>query len=448
MNSAVIKDSSIITYGCRLNSIESQVISDHLSSLKRSDNVIVVHSCAVTKNAEKESYDKVKELVKKNGSLDEASKKKIFVTGCSVQLNPDKYLSLGVDRVIGNADKLNIDSYRDENHQKIWRDIMDVRAIKDLPQTARIEGKTRGLVQIQNGCDHDCTFCVIYKARGKNRSVTLVEVIDQIKILVNAGYTELVLTGVDITDYGKDLSPSLTLGKLIKKIFALVPNILRLRLSSIDVAEIDDELFEVMSSENRVMPYFHLSMQSGSDMILKRMKRRHLSDDIDTFCKSMLEKRSDSVFGADIIAGFPTETNEFFDETVNLISKIPNFLHLHIFPFSAHSGTPASKMPQVNGKIIKERAKILRDIGQKNLINFSRLKIGSTEDVLFESKNFGRTDQFIKVALDEIDSRILNSLSGKIVKIKISDILIDSSYRKDGFLDEKFSFLKGVLQKD
>jgi threonylcarbamoyladenosine tRNA methylthiotransferase MtaB len=273
----------------------------------------------------------------------------------------------------------------------------------------------------------------------------LPEIIEQIRVLVRNGYAEIVLTGVDITDYGKDLDPKLSLGKLIKKIFALVPGVLRLRLSSIDVDEIDEELFEILSNESRVMPYFHLSMQSGSNMILKRMKRRHLRDDIYNFCEKILEKRTESVFGADIIAGFPTETDEFFQETVDLISEIPNFVHLHIFPFSAHSGTPASRMPQVNGKIIKERARILRDIGQKNLINFAKSKIGSLEDVLFESKNFGRTNQFIKVVLEDSDISNLNVLSGKILKMKISDILIDSIGVKDGSVLEKFAFLKSRI---
>ncbi len=461
----------VITFGCRLNFSESQIIADHLKNLGLEDDVIVVHSCAVTQNAEKESLNKVKELIKKysvNEVLDSAhndelskinkdsnvSKKKIFVTGCSAQLNPDKYLALGVDRVIGNENKLEIDSYKNyglvgnSEKKKIWSDISNVRKIDSLPKTTIIEGRTRGLIQIQNGCDHDCTFCVIYKARGKNRSVPLADIFEQVRILVENNYQEIVFTGVDITDYGKDIGKylvefsenhsqnenkneatsgsKLNLAKLIKKTLNLFPKVNRLRLSSIDVAEIDDELFNLLASEPRIMPYIHISMQSGSNLILKRMKRRHLSQNIRDFCLNLLKLRSDIVFGADIIAGFPTETDENFQETVKLISEeIPNFVHLHIFPFSAHSGTAAARMPQINGRIIKERAKILREIHYKNKLQlFEKILITQNiTDVLFETNAIGKTPQFFKVKLVNNHQDVI---IGKILKTRLIGIEKDS----------------------
>ena len=460
----------VITFGCRLNFSESQIIADHLKNLGLEDDVIVVHSCAVTQNAEKESLNKVKELIKKynvsevldldnNNEADQISKdnnnskKKIFVTGCSAQLNPEKYLALGVDRVIGNENKLEINSYKNygavgnSEKKKIWSDIMNVRKIDSLPKTTVIEGRTRGLIQIQNGCDHDCTFCVIYKARGKNRSVPLADIFEQVRILVENNYQEIVFTGVDITDYGKDLvefsestskneikndfrsASKLNLAKLIKKTLNLFPKITRLRLSSIDVAEIDDELFHLLASDFRIMPYIHISMQSGSDLILKRMKRRHLSQDIRNFCLNLLKLRSDVVFGADIIAGFPTETDENFQETVRLISEeIPNFVHLHIFPFSAHSGTAAARMPQINGRIIKERAKNLREVHYNNKLQlFEKILVEKNiVDVLYETNSIGKTPQSFKVKLINNNNNNKNSIVGEILKTRLIGLEKDS----------------------
>lgn len=418
------ESSNIITFGCRLNFSESQIIHDNLKKLNR-DDVIVVHSCSVTKNADKESMSKVRELIQKHKN----DGKKIFVTGCSAQLDPDKYLALGADRVIGNEDKLKIDSYLDSKDKKIWTDMSTARKIENLPKTTILEGKTRGLIQIQNGCDHDCTFCVIYKARGKNRSVPLNEIFEQLRILIENNYREIVFTGVDITDYGKDFTEhNINLAKLIKKTLALFPQIERLRLSSIDVAEIDDELLTLLASETRIMPYIHISMQSGSDLILKRMKRRHLSKDIRNFCFNLLERRPEVVFGADIITGFPTETEELFQETMNLLNEIPNFTHLHIFPFSAHSGTPAARMPQVNGKIIKERARILRELNHKKRLEFLENILKSDEknileqNVLYETNNIGKTSQFFKVKLLKEKNINDENLIGKILKTRLVSI--------------------------
>jgi threonylcarbamoyladenosine tRNA methylthiotransferase MtaB len=438
----------IITYGCRLNAVESQIISDHINTLGN-EKVVVVHTCSVTRNAEKECIDKVKSLIKDNANLSEDKKKIVFVTGCSAQLNPDQYLNLGVDRVIGNADKLAKESYvikSSEDNKKIWSEMSEKRSIDDLPQTARLEGKTRAFVQIQNGCDHDCTFCVIYKARGKNRSVSVQDIVDQVKIFVQNGYQEIVLTGVDITDYGKDFDNGINLAKLVKKILALVPEISRLRFSSIDVAEIDQELLELIIYEQRVMPYFHMSMQAGSDLILKRMKRRHLRNDIKNFYYSVLERRPDSVFGADIIAGFPTETEELFSETADLVKELDHLIHLHVFPFSTHPGTPAARMPQVKKEFIKERAQILRTIGQENLLKFANKRVGCDEEVLFESNGFGRTKHFLKSKLilndlDEHEKSIRNAIVGQIVKKQVKSIFTGYSLNKDGLSCERFSHL-------
>ena len=407
-----ITESQIFTFGCRLNFLESQVIKDHLKNLDQTD-VVVVHTCSVTKNADKESYQKVKELIQQKIT----DGKKVYVTGCSAQLYPDKYLALGVDRVIGNADKLEESSYAQISEPKIWRDISQVKMIDRLPSTIKIDGKTRGLVQIQNGCDHDCTFCVIHIARGKNRSVKPVQILNLIEMMISAGCKEIVLTGVDITDYGKDfMDHKINLAGLVRKILSAFPSLHRLRFSSIDVAEIDQELFEIIISQERLMPYIHLSMQSGSDLILKRMKRRHLSDQIRNFCLSALHHRPEIVFGADIIAGFPTETDELFEQTRHLICEIPNFIHLHIFPFSAHVGTPAARMPQVPALKIKERAKILREIGADNKLKFAQRLVNTDQKVLFENDGSGYTSQFLKFKLQDHNEK---GHIGEIMNVKI-----------------------------
>jgi threonylcarbamoyladenosine tRNA methylthiotransferase MtaB len=427
------KNNNIITLGCRLNDAESEIISNLIGK----NEIIVINTCSVTENAKKESISKIREIITNNKNS--SNQKKIYVTGCAVQLNPDLFLKIdGVDRVIGNMDKLEKSSYNiDSSEQKIWREMfgktekLSFSEIKDeeelirkrninkkikddikktnfiIPNITKLDGKTRGLIQIQNGCNHDCTFCVIYIARGKNRSIRPYEVLNQIKILIENGYKEIVLTGVDITDYGRDFDDiQMNLAKLLKKIINAFSNkLFRIRLSSIDVSEIDNELFDILANEKKILPYFHLSMQSGSDLILKRMKRRHSAQNIRDFCINMLERRNDAVFGADIIAGFPTETEELFLQTKNLVEDIERFIHLHVFPFSAHSETPSSKMPQIDKKTIKERAKILREIGLNNRLKFFQ-NILKNQDllkqkVLFENNYSGYTDQYLKFYLKQ-----------------------------------------------
>jgi threonylcarbamoyladenosine tRNA methylthiotransferase MtaB len=473
------KNEKIITLGCRLNDAESEMISGHLKDLKR-DDLIVVNTCAVTESAKKESIQKISELIKKNQSLPSDLQKKIYVTGCAVQLDPDRFLEIpGVDRVIGNMDKLSKTSYEEQSDQsdsrKIWRKMFGekekIKATDDffkenpdlleekrernkkierqmgeqnfiIPKITKLEGKTRGLIQIQNGCNHDCTFCVIYIARGKNRSVAPSEILSQVKILLLNGYKEIVLTGVDITDYGEDLGTGMNLAKLLKKILnAFGSRLERLRLSSIDVAEIDPELFKVLSSSSKIMPYFHLSLQSGSDLILKRMKRRHSRAQIQDFCQKMLVARPESVFGADIIAGFPTETDELFGETLNLLQEIPRFIHLHIFSFSSHSQTPSSKMPQVSGAKISERAKILRKIGLENRFKFYSevLKLEPIQNVLFESEFSGYSDQFLKFNLA---NQGFEKIKGQIRKVRLLEVTKDEKKTL-----QPFSFLGEIMNQ-
>jgi threonylcarbamoyladenosine tRNA methylthiotransferase MtaB len=465
MTSSEVKESkNIITLGCRLNDSESEIISNHLKNLNLND-VIVVNTCSVTETAKKESVQRIKEIIKNNNDLPENLRKKVYVTGCAVQLDPDRFVEIpGIERVIGNMDKLDQRSYESEiKEKKIWRtmfgqetrfkplEILEKSGENELikkqsekifikneiqnsngflaPNITKLEGKTRGLIQIQNGCNHDCTFCVIYMARGKNRSIPPLEILKQIKILLENGYKEIILTGVDITDYGLDLNEGqINLAKLIKKILnAFDGKLERLRLSSIDVAEIDDELFETLAYSKKILPYFHLSLQSGNDLILKRMKRRHTRAQIINFCLRMIETREDVVFGADIIAGFPTETDELFNDTLNLIKEIPNFIHLHIFSFSAHSETPSAKMPQVDSKIIKQRAKILREAGLENRLKFYEKVLKSEnfdQNVLFESESSGYTEQFLQVKLikNEFEK---NLQKGQIRKVKLLEIIED-----------------------
>ncbi len=450
-------ENQIITLGCRLNDAESEVILRNLKELNRENDVIVINTCAVTENAKKESIEKILNIIKNNHL-----KKEVYITGCAAQLDAEKFLKIdGVSRVIGNMDKLSKSSYLESKETKIiWSKMhgekekfnqielynknkdefyekrklnleIEEKAKKSkfsVPLIQNFDEKTRALVQIQNGCNHDCTFCIIHIARGKNRSILPSEIISQIKILLENGYKEIVLTGVDITDYGLDLLDLKTnLARLIKKILNVFDGKLnRLRLSSIDVSEISDELFEIFASDNRIIPYFHLSLQSGSDIILKRMKRRHTNKDIKDFCYHILQKRSDVVFGADIIAGFPTETDENFLETYSLIEEIKNFIHLHVFSFSSHSQTPSSRMPQVKNDIIKKRSKILRDLGMKNRLEFYKnilLNENKIHEVLFENNKIGYTKQFLKFKYED---SIIDIKKGEIKNVKIKDIIIDN----------------------
>lgn len=386
-------NTQVITFGCRLNSYESQIIQTNVESLNLKD-VIVINTCAVTNEAEKQALQEIRRQKRNNPDS------KIIVTGCAAQLRPELFAKMPeVDKVLGNHEKMNASSYNFnlEQDKVIVNDIMQIKeGAKHLVQ--HFDKKTRAFIEIQNGCNHRCTFCIIPFARGNNRSSTVAQIVDQVKILVAAGYKEVVFTGVDITDYGKDLPGAPSLASLIKRVLTLVPELSRLRLSSVDVAEIDEELFQLMAHEKRLMPHFHISVQAGDNMILKRMKRRHNRERILEFCNSLRHVRPEVSFGADIIAGFPTETDEMFTNTYNLISEA-GIQFLHVFPYSPKAHTPAAKMPQVENIVKKNRAKLLRKRGLVELDKFLQKMIGNTSNILLETNSFGHSENFLPVEL-------------------------------------------------
>ena len=386
----------IFTFGCKLNIFESEVIDKMTSEAK--NNYVIFNTCAVTNEAVRKAKQKIRKIKIENPSLN------VIVTGCAAQIEPKIFSEMNeVNFVVGNKEKL---------EKKTWSNILNCKDdklydkiissnIMDVKKTANhlISGfgtRTRAYIEIQNGCDHRCTFCIIPFGRGNSRSVPPGIIIEQIKNLSNNGYKEIVLTGVDITSYGNDLFIDINLGDLIEKILVLVPKIERIRLSSLDTIEIDDKLFELITQNDRIMPHLHLSLQSGDDLILKRMKRRHTRKDAISFCEEIKDKRPEIVFGADLIAGFPTETNEMFNNTIDLIEKC-GLTFLHIFPFSSKKGTPASRMPQVKKNILKQRTTILKEIkNKKEFIHLSN-SIGKKEEVLSETENYGRAKNFTYV---------------------------------------------------
>ncbi len=385
----------VITLGCRLNMVESEAIRRRAAEAGMAD-AVVVNTCAVTGEAVRHARKTIRRLRR------ERPTSRIIVTGCAAQIEPDVFAEMPeVDHVIGNAEKTKAETFRLLNTPDAPRvrvnDIMSVR------ETAEhlLDGfahNTRGFVQVQNGCDHRCTFCIIPFGRGPSRSVPAGEVVAEVRRLVENGYAEAVLTGVDLTSYGADLPGAMTLGKLVRQILRHVPELIRLRLSSIDQVEADAELIAAIAEEPRLMPHFHLSLQSGDDMILKRMKRRHLRADAIRFCERVRALRPDAVFGADLIAGFPTETDAMFANTLNLVDAC-GLTHLHVFPFSPRPGTPAARMPQVDRAAIKARSAELRRRGEAALTSYLDGQVGRTVDVLMEKGGIGRTPQFAEVAM-------------------------------------------------
>jgi threonylcarbamoyladenosine tRNA methylthiotransferase MtaB len=381
----------VITFGCRLNTYESEVIRRAAGARA---NAVVVNTCAVTAEAVSQARQTIRKIRRARPAAH------IVVTGCAAQTAPKIFADMPeVDHVLGNAEKVN---------DKIWASlgaekkvaVGDIMAAGDgAPRPIEgIDGHTRAFVQVQNGCDHRCTFCIIPFGRGNSRSVPMDEVVTQVRRLVDNGYREVVLTGVDITSYGGDLSGAPRLGLLVKQILKTAPDLQRLRLSSIDSVEADADLLDALAGEARLMPHLHLSLQHGDDMILKRMKRRHLRADAIKFCASVRRLRPDVVFGGDIIAGFPTETEEMFTRSLALVEEC-GLTHLHVFPFSARPGTPAARMPQVPHALVKERAQRLRARGEAALIRHLDGEVGSTRRVLTELGARGRTEQFTQVAL-------------------------------------------------
>ena len=390
-----MKNQNVITFGCRLNSFDSQIIKERLDSEKL-DNVFFINTCAVTKEAEKQAKKKIRKIKRNN------PKAKIIVTGCSAQINPSNYKKMReVDLILGNEEKFKFEKYLnllDKNESKVV--VNDIMSVKETAKhfIKGFDKKSRAFVQIQTGCDHRCTFCTIPFGRGNSRSVSIENVCKQIKILLTKGFKEIVLTGVDLTSYGKDLYEKPKLGDLIKEILKKVKNLERLRLSSLDAIEIDKNLIDIIKYEERLMPHLHLSIQSGDNMILKRMKRRHSREDIINLCNNLKKYRNNIVFGADIIAGFPTETKEMFYNSKNII-KESDLTYLHIFPYSNRPNTPASKMPQVEKKIIKERSKILRLESENILKKFLKKQINKKHKVLLESQTEGHSENFIPIKI-------------------------------------------------
>ncbi|AEK74622.1 tRNA (N(6)-L-threonylcarbamoyladenosine(37)-C(2))- methylthiotransferase MtaB [Rickettsia conorii subsp. heilongjiangensis] len=383
----------VVTFGCRLNIYESEIIRKNLE-LSGIDNVAIFNTCAVTKAAEKQARQAIRKAKKNNPDL------KIIVTGCSAQTSPQMYGNMPeVDKVIGNEEKL-LPNYYQITDTKIT--VNDIMSVKETAShlVSSFDGKSRAFIQVQNGCDHFCTFCIIPYGRGKSRSVAIGAIAEQVKHLVLNGFKEVVFTGVDVTAYGSDLPGSPTFAQMIKRVLNLVPELKRLRLSSIDVAEIDDELFELIAYSERIMPHFHISLQAGDNMILKRMKRRHNRANVIEFCRKLRAIRPEVSFGADIIAGFPTETPEMFENTRKLISEA-ELQYLHVFPYSEREGTPAARMPQVPKNIRKERAEILRQEGQNQLTEFFKKHIGQKVELLVENNNIAHTENFIPVKLDK-----------------------------------------------
>jgi threonylcarbamoyladenosine tRNA methylthiotransferase MtaB len=361
------------------------------------DNTVIVNTCAVTAEAVRQAAQSIRKLRR------ESPEARIIVTGCAAQIEPQRFADMPeVDAVIGNAEKMSAETFRglqlDDTPRVIVNDIMSVRETAH----AMIDGfgsRARAYVQVQNGCDHRCTFCIIPYGRGPSRSVPAGEVVAQVRRLVEAGYPEIVLTGVDMTSYGADLPGAMTLGKLVRHVLRHVRELRRLRLSSIDQVEADTHLMHAIADEPRLMPHLHLSLQSGDDMILKRMKRRHLRADAVRFCDEARRLRPDIVFGADLIAGFPTETEAMFAGSMRLVDEC-GLTFLHVFPYSRRAGTPAARMPQVGSAEVKDRAARLRTKGQAALASYLDAQVGRDVEVLMERGCLGRTPAFAEVQLD------------------------------------------------
>jgi threonylcarbamoyladenosine tRNA methylthiotransferase MtaB len=390
----------VITFGCRLNAFESEVIAREAENAGL-DRTIVINSCAVTNEAVAQARQSIRRLKR------ERPEARIVVTGCAAQTQSTMFAGMAeVDRVIGNDDKMRGDAWRAtraafdvETSEKVAvSDIMAVKAMAPHLVDGFQSGLPRVFVQVQNGCDHRCTFCIIPFGRGNSRSVPMGAVVEQARALTERGHAELVLTGVDLTSYGADLPGAPKLGQLVKNILRHVPELKRLRISSIDSIEADSDLLDAIADDERLMPHLHLSLQSGDDLILKRMKRRHLRKDAIAFCAQVRRLRPDVAFGADIIAGFPTETEEMFARSLGLVEEC-GLTFLHVFPYSPRPGTPAARMPQVAGSEIKQRAKRLRAAGEVALQKRLVSEVGVTRDVLIESATAGRTQHFVPVAI-------------------------------------------------
>ncbi len=409
--------SKVINLGCRLNFFESEIIKNILdkNDIKKK---IVINTCAVTNQAVKKSINEVKKASKDFPDY------KIIVTGCASHIDKDLFSNLkNVTKIINNHKKTDSSNYTNDRKSEI--DSVSFPYLSNFSSD-----RSRGTLQIQQGCDHRCTFCIIPFGRGDSKSLEFKYILERTKKLIAKGYNEIILTGVDLTSYGHDLKGKPRLGNVLKRLLACVPNLKRLRLSSIDPAEIDQDLMEIILNEERLLPHLHLSIQSGDNLILKRMKRRHDRETVINLCKKINSIRTEFTFGADIIVGFPTETDENFYNTVNLL-KVCNFTNIHIFPFSPKKGTPASRMPQVKEEIKKQRVQILRKESQKLLHRNLNKKIGKLSTILFESNKKSYTNEYLKVKFNDHSNNNLSA--GSIANVKIisrhEDFLIAESLK-------------------
>ncbi len=406
----------VVTFGCRLNSYESEIIRE--KALKAGlTNAVVFNTCAVTAEAERQARQAIRKYRRDHPDA------KIIVTGCAAQINPDSFSKMSeVDQVLGNSEKL-IETYFDPHTEHARISVNDIMAVRETAHhlIAGFDGRTRAFVQVQNGCNHNCTFCIIPYGRGRSRSVPLGVIVDQVRLLLQQGFQEIVFTGVDMTAYGEDLPGKPTLGQMVKRLLAHIPELPRLRLSSVDSVEVDKDLLSVFEREPRLMPYIHLSLQAGDNMILKRMKRRHLRQDAINVCQTLRSLRPDITFGADIIAGFPTETDEMFENTLRIVDEC-DLSFLHVFPYSPRQGTPAARMPQVKREVAKERAARLREASQKTLQRTLTRFVGKDVNVLLETNTQGHSEHFLKVNLSH------SQQPGHIVKARVTGV-------KDGYVE-------------
>jgi threonylcarbamoyladenosine tRNA methylthiotransferase MtaB len=410
----------IVTFGCRLNTYESEVMRREARAAGL-EEVVIVNTCAVTAEAVRQARQAIRRIKRERPDA------RVVVTGCAAQTEPKTFAAMReVDRVLGNAEKLCVEAWADtrrhlgtaspfdvSGEEKIV--VNDIMAVKETATHLidGIEERVRAFVQVQNGCDHRCTFCIIPYGRGNSRSVPMGEVVSQIRRLIVNGCREVVLTGVDLTSYGADLPGRPKLGTLVKNILQHVPELERLRLSSIDSVEVDEALLDALAENERLLPHLHLSLQAGDDLILKRMKRRHLRAEAIAFCETVRRLRPDVVFGADIIAGFPTETEDMFRRSLDLVDEC-GLSHLHVFPFSPRAGTPAARMPQLRREVVKDRARRLRERGAVALRRHLDSQVGARRRVLLESPMFGRTEHFTPVRLSK------PSESGAILELRMA----------------------------
>ncbi|MEO0749987.1 MAG: tRNA (N(6)-L-threonylcarbamoyladenosine(37)-C(2))-methylthiotransferase MtaB [Pseudomonadota bacterium] len=409
------------TMGCRLNAYETEAMKE-LAAEAGLDNAVVVNTCAVTAEAVRKARQEIRKLRRQNPEA------RLIVTGCAAQTEPETFQSMAeVDAVIGNIEKMQPGTWRGMAADFIGdTEACQVDDIMSVTETAGhlIDGfgtRSRAYVQVQNGCDHRCTFCIIPYGRGNSRSVPAGVVIEQIKRLVDRGYNEVVLTGVDLTSWGADLPMTPKLGDLVLRILKLVPDLPRLRISSIDSIEADENLMQAIATEPRLMPHLHLSLQHGDNMILKRMKRRHLRDDAIAFCEKAKRLRPEMTFGADIIAGFPTETPEMFENSMRLVEDC-DLTWLHVFPYSPRNGTPAARMPQVDGCDIKARAACLRRLGEARVSEHLVSQKGQEHRILMENPRMGRTEQFAET-LFEVDQAVGDIVTAQVTGAKGNQLL-------------------------